>query len=51
MLSDLTVLVVIGAVVNAAACFITTAGTLKTVQQNLRRLSAPEKVSDSWERP
>ncbi|XP_034426205.1 ankyrin repeat and SAM domain-containing protein 3 isoform X2 [Hippoglossus hippoglossus] len=27
------------------------AGTLKTVQQSLRRLSAPEKVSDSWERP
>ncbi|XP_060950671.1 ankyrin repeat and SAM domain-containing protein 3 isoform X1 [Limanda limanda] len=26
-------------------------GTLKTVQQSLRRLSAPEKVSDSWERP
>uniref|UniRef100_A0A673BXS3 SAM domain-containing protein n=1 Tax=Sphaeramia orbicularis TaxID=375764 RepID=A0A673BXS3_9TELE len=28
-----------------------TAGTLQTVLQSLRRLSAPEKVSDSWERP
>ncbi|KAM3592437.1 uncharacterized protein V6R79_018810 [Siganus canaliculatus] len=27
------------------------AGTLQTVLQSLRRLSAPEKVSDSWERP
>ncbi|XP_029382989.1 ankyrin repeat and SAM domain-containing protein 3 [Echeneis naucrates] len=27
------------------------ATTLQTVLQNLRRLSAPEKVSDSWERP
>uniref|UniRef100_A0A8D3ANS5 Ankyrin repeat and sterile alpha motif domain containing 3 n=1 Tax=Scophthalmus maximus TaxID=52904 RepID=A0A8D3ANS5_SCOMX len=27
------------------------AGTLITVLQSLRRLSAPEKVSDSWERP
>nr|XP_057917180.1 ankyrin repeat and SAM domain-containing protein 3 isoform X2 [Doryrhamphus excisus] len=26
-------------------------GTLQTVLQSLRRLSAPEKVSDSWERP
>uniref|UniRef100_A0A3B4H7Q2 Ankyrin repeat and sterile alpha motif domain containing 3 n=1 Tax=Pundamilia nyererei TaxID=303518 RepID=A0A3B4H7Q2_9CICH len=28
-----------------------TAGSLQTLLQNLRRLSAPEKVSDSWERP
>ncbi|XP_037546745.1 ankyrin repeat and SAM domain-containing protein 3 [Nematolebias whitei] len=28
-----------------------TAGTLQTLLQSLRRLSAPEKVSDSWERP
>uniref|UniRef100_A0A1A7Z659 Ankyrin repeat and sterile alpha motif domain containing 3 n=2 Tax=Iconisemion striatum TaxID=60296 RepID=A0A1A7Z659_9TELE len=27
------------------------AGTLQTILQSLRRLSAPEKVSDSWERP
>uniref|UniRef100_A0A3Q4N923 Ankyrin repeat and sterile alpha motif domain containing 3 n=1 Tax=Neolamprologus brichardi TaxID=32507 RepID=A0A3Q4N923_NEOBR len=27
------------------------AGSLQTLLQNLRRLSAPEKVSDSWERP
>ncbi|KAG7506732.1 ankyrin repeat and SAM domain-containing protein 3 [Solea senegalensis] len=27
------------------------AGTLNTMLQSLRRLSAPEKVSDSWERP
>uniref|UniRef100_A0A3B4TA78 Ankyrin repeat and sterile alpha motif domain containing 3 n=1 Tax=Seriola dumerili TaxID=41447 RepID=A0A3B4TA78_SERDU len=27
------------------------AATLQTVLQNLRRMSAPEKVSDSWERP
>ncbi|XP_015230611.1 PREDICTED: ankyrin repeat and SAM domain-containing protein 3 isoform X3 [Cyprinodon variegatus] len=27
------------------------AGTLETLLQSLRRLSAPEKVSDSWERP
>lgn len=27
------------------------AGTMQTVLQSLRRLSAPEKVSDSWERP
>ncbi|XP_074519487.1 ankyrin repeat and SAM domain-containing protein 3 [Halichoeres trimaculatus] len=27
------------------------AGKLQTVLQSLRRLSAPEKVSDSWERP
>lgn len=27
------------------------AATLQTLLQNLRRLSAPEKVSDSWERP
>ncbi|XP_008301909.1 ankyrin repeat and SAM domain-containing protein 3 [Stegastes partitus] len=27
------------------------AGILQTMLQNLRRLSAPEKVSDSWERP
>ncbi|XP_014872369.1 ankyrin repeat and SAM domain-containing protein 3 isoform X2 [Poecilia latipinna] len=27
------------------------AGTVETLQQSLRRLSAPEKVSDSWERP
>ncbi|XP_022046560.1 ankyrin repeat and SAM domain-containing protein 3 [Acanthochromis polyacanthus] len=27
------------------------AGTLQTMLQSLRRLSAPEKVSDSWERP
>ncbi|KAM9837788.1 ankyrin repeat and SAM domain-containing protein 3 [Aulostomus maculatus] len=27
------------------------AGTLQTLLQSLRRLSAPEKVSDSWERP
>lgn len=27
------------------------AGNLQTVLQSLRRLSAPEKVSDSWERP
>ncbi|XP_054913910.1 ankyrin repeat and SAM domain-containing protein 3 isoform X2 [Poeciliopsis prolifica] len=26
-------------------------GTVETLQQSLRRLSAPEKVSDSWERP
>ncbi|XP_054616373.1 ankyrin repeat and SAM domain-containing protein 3 [Dunckerocampus dactyliophorus] len=26
-------------------------GTLQTVLQSLRRLSAPEKVSDSWEKP
>ncbi|XP_028989907.1 ankyrin repeat and SAM domain-containing protein 3 [Betta splendens] len=26
-------------------------GTLQTVLQSLRRLSAPEKVTDSWERP
>uniref|UniRef100_A0AAX7VY40 SAM domain-containing protein n=1 Tax=Astatotilapia calliptera TaxID=8154 RepID=A0AAX7VY40_ASTCA len=33
------------------ACYIITAGSLQTLLQNLRRLSAPEKVSDSWERP
>ncbi|XP_072312447.1 ankyrin repeat and SAM domain-containing protein 3 [Eucyclogobius newberryi] len=27
------------------------AGNMQTVLQSLRRLSAPEKVSDSWERP
>ncbi|KAM3836018.1 ankyrin repeat and SAM domain-containing protein 3-like [Diretmus argenteus] len=27
------------------------AGTLQTVLQSLRRLSVPEKVTDSWERP
>ncbi|XP_034715731.1 ankyrin repeat and SAM domain-containing protein 3 [Etheostoma cragini] len=27
------------------------AGTMQTVLHSLRRLSAPEKVSDSWERP
>ncbi|XP_056153489.1 ankyrin repeat and SAM domain-containing protein 3 [Lampris incognitus] len=27
------------------------AGTLQTVLQNLRRLSLPEKLTDSWERP
>lgn len=32
-------------------CFIITAATMQTVLQSLRRLSAPEKVSDSWERP
>lgn len=34
-----------------SGCFITTAANLQTVLQSLRRLSAPEKVSDSWERP
>lgn len=34
-----------------SGCFIATAANLQTVLQSLRRLSAPEKVSDSWERP